>query len=198
MQKSSVLFLLLIIGISLIGVGQSLSPSQFATAFGRFFALSGFFLLCVSLIIGPLAAIWPMEYVQLIKPRRAVGIAAFVFVALHLFLAITFMFGGQILQALDFNLVAVPATLILLILTLTSSDFAIRSLGPVGWKRVQQFNYLAFIFSFVHFIQSATGLFKNGSLNLSELALVLLGVVVVILQIAGFMARKRRMAQITH
>jgi DMSO/TMAO reductase YedYZ heme-binding membrane subunit len=91
--------------------------------------------------------------------------------------------------------VAVPATVILLILTITSSDFAVKKLGPVWWKRVQQFNYFAFVLVFVHFIQRANGLFvQNGNgtfVNIMEVSLVALGVITIGLQIVGFVTRKR-------
>jgi len=198
MQKSSFLFLILIVGIALIGVYQSLFPIPTITTFDRFFALSSFFLLCISLIIGPLVTIWPKEYAQLIEPRRAVGLASFVFVALHIFLAMTSVFDWQLnlLIGSPPALVAVPATLILLVLTLISSDFAIKKLGPVLWKQIQQFNYFAFVLSFVHFIQRATGLFIfNGSgtfVNFTEVVLVFLGIATVVLQISGFLTRKKR------
>ncbi|VVC04531.1 Sulfoxide reductase heme-binding subunit YedZ [Candidatus Bilamarchaeum dharawalense] len=198
MQKISFLFLLLILGIALIGVYQSMFPVPTVTAYDRFFALSSFFLLCISLIIGPLVTIWPKEYAQLIEPRRAVGITTFIFIVLHFFLAMTSVFNWQlnVILASVPSLVAVLATVILLILTLTSSDFAVKVLGPVWWKRIQQFNYLAFILSFVHFVLRANGLFTpigtKVFVNLSEVALVLLGVATVGLQIAGFVTRKNR------
>lgn len=196
MQKISFLFLLLVIGIALIGIYEAFSGSVASVSFVRFFALSGFFLLCLSLIIGPLVVFWPKEYATLIEPRRAVGLLAFFFTAFHVILVMSLYLNWQIALVISqlSLLIAVPAVLILLVLALTSNDFAVRKLGMIWWKRIQIFNYLAFILVFVHFIMNANGLFVRTEtglfINFAEVGLVLLGIVTVGLQIAGFLMRK--------
>ena len=83
MQKPSWLFLLLLCGVALIGAYQSLFQIGAATSYVRFFALAGYFLLCVTLIIGPLTVLWPKEFAAYVEPRRAVGISCFVFAIIH-------------------------------------------------------------------------------------------------------------------
>ncbi len=202
MQKSSFLFLLIIAGVALIGAYQALVPVQAGVpqAIIRFLALSAFFLLCVSLLIGPLAVLWPQKFVSLIEPRRAVGIAAFVFGTLHVFLAISIYFDWDIGAILTFMplVIAIPAFFIMLALTLTACDFAVKKLGMANWKTIQRFAYLAFILLFAHFLLQATGLYsKDGkpvTLNIAELALVLLGIATIILQIVGFVTFRKRQA----
>ncbi|MCI0504357.1 ferric reductase-like transmembrane domain-containing protein [Candidatus Micrarchaeota archaeon] len=200
MQKPSWLFLLLFCGVALIGAYQSLFQIHAMTSFVRFFALSGYFLLCVSLIIGPLVVLWPKEFAQYVEPRRAVGIACFVFAIIHGLLVLGPRWGWDFgfLLAGPGSMSTIPATLVLLALALTSSDYAIKVMGPGLWKNVQRFNYLAFVFSSVHFVLLANGLFVqvNGRtfVNAAEVALLLLGLATVALQAAGFVARRARMA----
>lgn len=185
--------MLIIIGIALIGVYEALSGVQTVNAFVRFFALSAYFLLCISLIIGPLVTFWPKEYAQIIEPRRAVGLASVVFMLLHVFLVASSYFNwaiDQILSAVPLVIGAV-ALVIALILAIISCDYAIKVLGPELWKRIQQINYLLFVLVSVHFLMKANGLFKT-PINLAEVALVMLGLITVIMQIAGFVARKGR------
>lgn len=201
MQKPSWLFLLLLLGVALIGAYQSLFQIDAMTSYIRFFALAGYFLLCVSLIIGPLVAIWPKEFAQYVEPRRAVGIACFVFAVIHGLLVLGPRWGWDFgfLLAGPGSMSTIPATLILLALALTSSDYAIKVMGPALWKNVQRFNYFAFIFSSVHFVLLANGLFVqvNGRtfVNIAEAALLCLGIATVVLQAAGFATRRKRMAQ---
>jgi DMSO/TMAO reductase YedYZ heme-binding membrane subunit len=198
MNKTSFLFLLIIGAISLLGAYESLFPLPASTVFTRFFALSGYLLLCVSLIIGPLVALKPSEFGQLLEPRRAVGIACFVFVIAHVLLVFSNIYGWNvgIMLSVPSMPVAIIATIVLFILAATSADNAIRALGPLAWKNVQRLNYLAFLLSSIHFLTYETGLFVrvNGKtfVNLAEVSLLLLGVVTVILQIAGFVTRRKK------
>jgi len=201
MQKPSWLFLLLLLGVALIGAYQSLFQIDGMTSFIRFFALAGYFLLCVSLIIGPLVVIWPKEFAQYVEPRRAVGISCFIFALIHGILVLGPRWGWDFgfLLAGPGSMSTIPATLILLALALTSSDYAVKVMGPALWKNVQRFNYLAFIFSTVHFVLLANGLFVqvNGRtfVNIAEAVLLVLGLATAALQVAGFMTRRKRMAQ---
>lgn len=177
----------------MIGVYEALSGVQTVNAFVRFFALSAYFLLCISLIIGPLVTFWPKEYAQIIEPRRSVGLASVVFMLLHVFLVASSYFNwaiDQILSTVPLVIGAV-ALVIALILAITSCDYAVKVLGPVWWKRIQQINYLLFVLVSVHFVMKANGLFKT-PINLAEVALVILGLITVVMQIAGFVARRRK------
>lgn len=201
MQKSSWLFLIILVAVALIGAYQSLFPIPASASFIRFFALTAYLLLCVSLMIGPLTVLYPQTFAQTVEPRRAVGIACFVFAILHGVLVIWLRWDWELapLLAGPGSIATIPATLILLALTLTSSDYAVKNMGPALWKNVQRFNYLAFIFSSVHFILLANGLLLqvNGKtfVNIAEAALLVLGVMTIGLQLAGFFSRRKRMAQ---
>ena len=198
MHKTSFLFLLLLTGVALIGAYHALSGDSATVLTVRFLALSAFFLLCVSLMIGPLAVFWPQQFAALIEPRRAVGLAAFLFAALHVLLTMSLYFSWDIGAAASLLpiAVAVPAAVILLAAALTSCDFAVKKLGMARWKSIQRLVYLAFALILAHFILQSNGLLAKGGkavpLNLAEAALVLLGAATIALQIAGFYTQMKR------
>jgi len=198
MQKTSFLFLLLLLGISLIGAYQALTGAPATAATARFLALSAFFLLCVSLMIGPLAVFQPEKFASLIEPRRAVGLAAFFFAALHIVVVISLYFGWDFASVLSFPqlVIAVPAAAILALLALTSCDYAVEKMGMAKWKTLQYLVYPSFILLFIHFMLKSNGLFaKQGaalSLNFSEAALLLFALATIALQVAGFYVRVKR------
>jgi len=201
MNKPSFLFLLIIIALAVLGAYHALFPIPAEIAFTRFFALSGFMLICVSLLIGPLATIWPKSFALLIEPRRAVGIAAAAFAFIHILISLGLTFGWNlnVLLGTPGFIVVVPATILLFVLAVTSADYAIKILGPGLWKNVQRFNYLVFILSFAHFILKSNGLFTalqgKTFVNLAEVFCILLGIVTVALQFAGFFTRRKMQAE---
>ena len=198
MNKQSFLFLIIIAATAAMGVYEAFQPLQAGMAFTRFLGLEAFMLLCVSLIIGPLA-ILDQKYIPLIEPRRSIGLAAFSIMAGHVILAVIAEYDWDIGSLLTYapTLVSIPAAILMLVLALTSSDYAIKLLGAKAWKWVQSANYLIFAFSFAHFLMSATGLFATRNTaalaNYSEVAMVALGIAVVIIQAWGFMAKRKRL-----
>ena len=203
MQKQSFLSLLLLLGVALLAAYQGFSDVQAQMAIIRALALSAFFLLCVALMIGPLAVLRPQTFAPIIESRRSVGLAAFFLGALHVILVLALYFGWDFSMALSFqpNLLALPAFVILFALALTSCDFAVQKLGMAKWKMLQYFAYPAFVLLLAHFLLKSNGLFAKpgvaSGLNLSEAALVLLAIAAIALQVAGFWVRLKRKAAST-
>lgn len=201
MNPVSALFWIILSAIALLATYLGLFPLPATIVFGRFLGLAAFLLLCVSLLIGPLSVIWPRRFALLIEPRRAVGLSAFVFLGLHSLFQFVLIFGfslDMVLADLRFW-IAIPAVVIFGAMALTSSDSMVRRLGNVLWKNLHRLTYLAFVLVFVHFLLNATGLFvpaKNSVVfvNLAELSLVVLGVVTVLFQVAGFFAKRKQLA----
>ena len=203
MQKSSFLFLLILAAVALLGAYQAAIPQPLASsAIVRFLALSAFFLVCVSLIIGPLAVLQPQKFAQL---RRAPGALSgsrhsFLPGLLHVLLVLSLYFNWSFGDVLSLTplVIAIPAYVVLLALALTSSDFAVNRLGMAKWRMLHAFIYPAFILVFAHFLLQATGLYAKPGLpaylNLAEAALLLLGIATIILQIAGFLTIRTRKA----
>ncbi len=201
MNKGSFLFLLILVMLAAVGAYQALFPVPTSMAFDEFFGLSGFLLICISLMIGPLATIWPKSFALLIEPRRAVGLAAFVFALVHIAIAFGIILGGRIgmlFSTLSLEL-GVLAGILLFILAVSSSDYAIKLLGPGPWKNVQRFNYLIFILVLAHFLLRSAIVSTTSSgqtfVNLVDVFALLMAAAAIILQVAGFFTRRRMMAQ---
>lgn len=195
MQKSSFLFLLILLGVALIAANYAFSTDGAGRAAIRFMADSAFFLFSVSLILGPLAVI-DAKYAQLIEPRRAVGLAAFFFAAFHIALVSGIYFGWQPLSALAYlpNIVAVPAAFVLLLTALTASDYATQKFGMAKWKTVQRLVYIGFAFVLAHFILITGSILPSSPL---QLALLALAVAAIALQFYGFYLWRKRAAAST-
>jgi len=201
MNRASALFLVLLGIIAMLAFYQAFFPLPTSTSFIRFFGLSGFFLLCITLIIGPLSVLWPKAYAVLIEPRRATGIAAFVFILAHFLLVLITVFGFNLAFIFSdhSNITAFLAFLILIALTITSNDFSIRALGAGNWKNVQRLTYIVFVLSFAHFLLKVNGLAIQNIrgitvYNLAQLGLIALGIITILLQLAGFYVRIKRKA----
>jgi len=110
--------------------------------------------LATVLAFSPLRVLWPKWGVAqaLNRHRRLVGVAAFVYAALHL--------GTHLIYEGGFEFAAIPATLktavgkpfqltgliaftILLVLALTSLNSAIKWLGGKRWKNIHRLAYVA-------------------------------------------------------
>jgi len=198
MKKTSWLLLISIFAICLLAAyGGTLGQSGSKTMI-RFLALGGFFLLCISLMLGPLAVLLPRIFADLLESRRAIGISAAIFIALHFMLAMMLYFGWNFDNVLgNFSLlIVVPAMIFLIPLTFTSSDWAIKKMGMKNWKLLQYLAYPLFILAFAHFLLEASGPAflppPFPAYNIAEAKMVGLGIITIILQIAGFATRRKR------
>lgn len=110
--------------------------------------------LAVVLSFSPLRALWPKWGVAqaLNRHRRLVGVAAFVYAALHLATHLIYEGGFELAAipatlrtALDkpFQLTGLLAFVILLVLASTSVNAAIKWLGGKLWKNIHRLAYLA-------------------------------------------------------
>lgn len=110
--------------------------------------------LAVVLSFSPLRALWPKWGVAqaLNRHRRLVGVAAFVYAALHLATHLIYEGGFELAAipatlrtALDkpFQLTGLIAFVILLVLASTSVNAAIKWLGGKLWKNIHRLAYLA-------------------------------------------------------
>lgn len=82
------------------------------------------------------------------------------------------------------------ATLILVMLFATSNDWALRSLGTKQWKRLQRWNYGLFAGVILHGVLYQVIENRNPPYTYIFAAM---GAVVLIMQIAGFLHRKRQL-----
>lgn len=189
-------WIITIVVLVLLLIYSFLFPLPFQTILIRFFALGGFFLLCVTLLIGPSLVCVGNVRAPLIKYRKQIGLLSFIFIAIHFFLVFIYSYNLSFAPIL-YNfwiLIALPALIILFVLAITSVNKVIQVFGFYFWKWLQRLVYLAFILSFIHFLQDTNGLFIPVSggvtfVNLAEVFLIVLGIITIILQIVGFLKK---------
>ncbi|MDO8647479.1 MAG: ferric reductase-like transmembrane domain-containing protein [Candidatus Diapherotrites archaeon] len=187
-----VLYIFLALATVLLAAYQSLFPIPALTSTIRFLALEGFFLLCVSLIVGPLAVLNPEKFCALIKPRKAIGIASFAVVLAHFFLAFAnFKADPAVFFSSPSLSIAFFAFLILVLIALTSTQWALEKLGFFKWKTIQRLAYFVFALSLAHFLLSSNGLFvvfgSKVFVNAAEISMLALAGITIALQVLGFL-----------
>jgi len=197
-MKTSYFFLALLAILAAMAYVQSGIDAPAATAFTRFLALSGLFLVAVCLMIGPAAVLMPKEFANLIEARRAVGVASFVFILAHVLIVGGAYFGWDIAKMTgnDMLVGGMAAFIIVAALALTSTDWAARTLGVANWKTLQRFAYVAFVISFYHAVKMIllAGTGDAFGMNIAQAFALLVSAAAIILQFAGFYTRKKREA----
>lgn len=112
-------------------------------------------LIVVGLCITPLRR---FAGVNLLKYRRAIGLVAFFFVALH-FLAWLILDMGMLWEQALADIVKRPyltvgmaAMVLLAPLAATSNDWSIRRMGADRWRKLHRLGYLAALLGAIHFL----------------------------------------------
>jgi methionine sulfoxide reductase heme-binding subunit len=142
--------------------GQSFHPVQ---AVMRAFGACAFFLLTLTLAIGPLARM-TRAATPLLYNRRHLGVATFLIAAVHAGLTLLWYFGfaklnpalGLLINrpwtltasGLPFELFGLGALIILLLLAATSHDYWQKVMSPLTWKRLHMAVYPAYGLIVVH------------------------------------------------
>ena len=115
-------------------------------------------LLLISLLITPLRDWFK---VNLIKYRRAIGLMAFYYVLLHL--AAYLLLDHQVqwlgwdavikdVTKRPYIFIGVASLIVLVPLAATSTNWAIRKLGPIRWRLLHKLSYVAIIAGAAHFV----------------------------------------------
>ena len=121
---------------------------------------AGLQLLVVTLAVTPLR-----RYVglNLLKFRRALGLAAFFYIAAHLL--VWLVLDVQLLSQIWADIVKRPYITVgmagfalLLPLAVTSNTLSLRKLGAVRWRKLHRLTYVAAILGAVHFLMLVKGL----------------------------------------
>jgi sulfoxide reductase heme-binding subunit YedZ len=112
-------------------------------------------LLVAGLLVTPLRR-W--AGVNLIRFRRAIGVLAFVYVALHLLvwvlldLQLRWSEIGADLVKRPYIIVGMLGFACLVPLALTSNDWSVRRLGAVAWRRLHRLTYVAVLLGALHYL----------------------------------------------
>jgi sulfoxide reductase heme-binding subunit YedZ len=115
--------------------------------------------LAVQLLILTLA-VTPLRWagLNLVRYRRAIGVWAFLYVALHFTTWVWLDMGlrwSEITADLwkrPYIIIGMVGFLALIPLAVTSTNRAIRAMGPVAWRRLHRLTYLAALAGVVHWL----------------------------------------------
>ncbi|MBI4210107.1 MAG: ferric reductase-like transmembrane domain-containing protein [Candidatus Diapherotrites archaeon] len=167
------------------------SEGQIGPSLYRSFGLAGATFFGLSLLSSSLFRFRP-ALARYWTVRRAFGVVGFLFIALHVLFVTNFLFEGNPFMAYySLNpfenplIFGAAAFYILLLVTLTSTDWAVQKLGG-KWKAVQRLVYFAFMLSIFHFISTNPAGLLNlaGYFLLLVTALALLGELYWFIQVA--------------
>ncbi len=115
----------------------------------------GLRLLLVGLAITPLARI--LRQPRLIRFRRTIGLFAFTYVLLHLstYIGVDQFFDwraiGKDIAKRPYITIGMTAFVLLVPLAVTSTNWAIRKLGPLRWRKLHRLIYLIVPLGVVHY-----------------------------------------------
>lgn len=131
------------------------------------------YLLIATMMITPLMLlVGPLPWLK--ARRRHLGVASFLYTALHLaFWLVNANIGSLLRSFVRFEiLTGWLAMAVMLVLALTSTDGAVRKLGP-RWKALQRWAYAAALLTLIHWLMT-TG--KPGAALIWSAPLILLSV----------------------
>lgn len=115
-------------------------------------------LLILSLLISPIR---DFLKVNLIKYRRAIGLLAFYYVLLHLatYLILDHQVQWTGWQAVisditrrPYIMIGLLSLVVLIPLALTSTNWAIRKIGPAVWRQIHRLTYVAILAGAAHYV----------------------------------------------
>lgn len=130
-----------------------ITPSEMVKTSG----LLAISLLGVTLIVGPLARVFP-QLDELKAHRKFWGILSFLVALFHVVLVYIYYYKFNLSRFVAFDhpkypgiLSGILALVILLLVTLTSNQKALTKLSPKTWKIIQTTSYLALALAVAHF-----------------------------------------------
>lgn len=187
------MWFLIIIALTFILFYTALLGTSLAVGIIRFFGLAGILLVSISLMIGPLVLFFP-KWAEIIEPRRAIGLSGFVFILAHAVLVnyLYFDFDPQLIAGQFHLIFGSMALIVLLPVAISSIDKAITILGSKKWKMVQRLTYIGFILALIHFVLTSNTLSSG---NLASIFVLIIVILTIILQIAGFILKLKRNKQ---
>lgn len=136
----------------------------------------GLQLLIAGLAITPLR-VW--AGLNLLRFRRAIGLTAFYYIAMHLLAWIILDMGLLVGQAFGdiakrpYITVGMAGLLLLIPLALTSNDRMVRRLGPARWRALHRLTYAAALLGGLHYIWQAKAWPLEPLLYFAAIALLL-------------------------
>ncbi|MEM8572920.1 MAG: protein-methionine-sulfoxide reductase heme-binding subunit MsrQ, partial [Pseudomonadota bacterium] len=123
------------------------------------YGMAGFWALIAGFAVTPLRE-W--TGINLICWRRALGLTAFLFITCHLLvwllLDIQSMSAiGKDIAKRPFITIGMAAFVLMVPLAFTSTNWAMRKMGPVRWRRLHKLMYAVVALGFVHYLMQVRG-----------------------------------------
>lgn len=144
-----------------------LVPEELVLSLVRSFAFSGATFIGLALLSSSVFKFKP-KYARYWYARRSLGVTGFVFISLHSFTAVNFLFAGKQSEIFfSLNPIENPivfglfAYLIFFLMALTSTDWAVEKLGFKRWKALHRLVYIAFYAAVFHFATINPALLLN-------------------------------------
>ena len=148
-----------------------------------------FTFLSLALAVASVMKLWPKFALNssLFLARRAIGVSAFGFAAVHGLLLFVYAFGASVANVLLADnatggglILGSISLFFLFILTCTSTDWAQRTLGKL-WYKLHMLTYLAYVLVFAHAIKIGVD-FK--SINVFSGSFLLIALITLLLVVA--------------
>ncbi|MDO8625084.1 MAG: ferric reductase-like transmembrane domain-containing protein [Candidatus Diapherotrites archaeon] len=158
-------------------------------SFANDFGFVSFIFISLALAVTPIKTLFPKFpfNASLVYARRAMGVSAFAFALVHAAANFVFLFDAKISAYMDFNAVNEQALVasslaftILLAMTATSTDWAVRKLGK-RWNTLHKSIYLAYPLIIYHAIKAGADFTRT---TLTGQAFVVIAMLVVLLELA--------------
>ena len=119
-------------------------------------ALAAIGLISIVFIFGPLSRLWPNVFARYLVYRKPVGLTGFGLALVHAIYSawefygfdMTKMFSSPSFLALVSGIIAL---FIFFLMTITSTQNALRYIGYKKWKALQTCGYIALLFAIAHF-----------------------------------------------
>lgn len=142
--------------LAIPGILSTINYINGKSEYGMMMHISGEFagrFLAISLMATPIAMMFPKGRVSkwLIRNRRFFGVSAFAYTLLHtIFYVLEYPMTQLLIEFTELSiLTGWIAFFVFIPLTITSTDAAVKRMGP-AWKKLQRWVYLAGVMAFAH------------------------------------------------
>ncbi len=121
-------------------------------------ALAAIGLIAITFILGPLSKIFPKIFSQFLFTRKFIGLSGFVFAFLHALYSVIVIYELDLNKMLFANpkivgfISAVISLFIFFLMSITSTEKAVKVMGYKNWKTLQTTGYIALFLAILHFI----------------------------------------------
>lgn len=113
-------------------------------------------IIALVMLIGPLSRLYPKLFMKYLYVRKPAGIIGALLALVHCAYSVQEFYGGDLVALASYATIRIAvvfcliSSIILIIMTLTSTQAAVKAMGYGKWKVLQTFGYLALIAAAAH------------------------------------------------